>query len=191
MTATAHPPQAMIADYAAGRLSRGMTLAVAAHVSLCRACRDRAARLVTLCGTLFATCAEPVPPSQQCLAATLARLDKPSAPKFRGDLPAPLCGCLAASGALAWLPSGPGISRARLDGFPGEEVALVRAEAGARVPAHRHAGLEATLVLEGGIRDGDRTYCCGDIVFCDQTVEHSPEVAGRKPCLCLVVDAAA
>ena len=191
MTATAHPPQAMIADYAAGRLSRGMTLAVAAHVSLCRACRDRAARLVTLCGTLFATCAEPVPPSQQCLAATLARLDKPSAPKFRGDLPAPLCGCLAASGALAWLPSGPGISRARLDGFPGEEVALVRAEAGARVPAHRHAGLEATLVLEGGMprRRPDLLLRRHRLLRRDGRAQ--PRSRRRRPCLYLVVDAAA
>lgn len=191
MTATAHPPQAMIADYAAGRLSRGMTLAVATHIGLCADCRDRAARLATLCGALFASCAEPVAPSRDCLEATLARLDRPGGDPEPSALPAPLCGCLAAPTRLAWRPSGPGLSRCHLDGFPAEEVGLVRALPGTRVPTHGHAGPEATVVLEGGLRDAGRTYRRGDIAFCDETVEHSPEVAGDEPCLYLVVATAA
>ena len=196
MTTTAHPPQAMLADYAAGTLSRGMALAVAGHLSLCAGCRDRTARLATLCGALFATCAEPVAPSARCLEAALARLDGPDAafpvPFLGPVLPSPLCHCLAAPPrALAWRPAGPGISRCRLDGFPAEDVGLVRAEPGTRVPAHGHAGPEATLVLEGGLNDGGRTYFRGDIAFCDETVEHSPEVAGREACLYLVVGPAA
>jgi putative transcriptional regulator len=191
---SAHPPQTMIADYAAGRLSRGMTLAVAGHLGLCGRCRDRAARLTALCGALFATCAEPVPPSRRCLETALARLDhrlSVPAPAAAPALPAPICRCLAhPPQAPAWHPAGPGLSRCRLEGFPAEEVGLVRAEPGTKVPAHGHAGPEATLVLEGGLRDGGRTYRRGDIAFCDETVEHSPEVAGREPCLYLVVAAA-
>jgi putative transcriptional regulator len=194
MTATAHPPQTMLADYAAGTLSRGMTLAVAGHLSLCPACRDRAARLATLCGALFATCAEPVAPSAGCLEAALARLgrrDRRAAPAGKTALPAPLRHCLTAPRrALAWRPAGPGLSRCRLEGFPAEEVGLVRAEAGTRVPAHGHAGPEATLVLEGGLLDDGRTYRRGDIAFCDETVEHSPAVVGTDACLYLVVAAA-
>jgi putative transcriptional regulator len=191
---SAHPPQTMIADYAAGRLSRGMTLAVAGHLGLCARCRDRAARLTTLCGALFAACAEPVAPSRRCLEAALARLDRAGAPApaIAPALPAPLRQCLAhPPQTLAWRPAGPGLSRCRLEGFPAEEVGLVRAEPGTRVPAHGHAGPEATLVLEGGLRDGDSIYRRGDIAFCDETVEHSPEVAGSETCLYLVVASAA
>lgn len=189
MTTTAHPPRAMIDDYAAGRLSRGMTLAVGAHLGLCPCCRDRAARLAALCGALFASCGEPVAPSSSCLEKALARLDDPAAPvPPRAALPAPLCHCLAAPPApLTWRAAGPGLSRCRLDGFPAEEVGLVRAEPGTRVAAHGHAGPEATVVLEGGLRDGGRTYRRGDIAFCDETVEHGPEVAGAEACLYLVV----
>jgi putative transcriptional regulator len=195
MTSTAHPPQAMIADYAAGTLTRGMALAVAGHLSLCPECRDRAARLATLCGALFATCAEPVPPSARCLEAALARLDRLEKPAPRSvaeaALPAPLCHCLSAPpGALAWRRVAPGLARCRLDGFPAEEVGLMRAEPGTTVPVHGHAGPEATLVLEGGLRDGGRTYRRGDIAFCDETVEHGPEVVGAEACLYLVVAAA-
>jgi putative transcriptional regulator len=192
MTATAHPPQAMLADYAAGTLSRGMTLAVAAHLGLCPCCRDRAARLASLCGALFATCAEPVPPSSRCLEAALARLETEVAPPPREiALPDPLCRCLATPPrALAWRSAGPGLSRCRLEGFPAEEVGLVRAQPGARVPAHGHAGPEATVVLEGGLLDDGRTYRRGDIAFCDETVEHSPEVVGTDACLYLVVASA-
>ena len=189
---SAHPPQTMIADYAAGTLSRGMALAVAGHLSLCRPCRDRAARLATLCGAIFASCTEPVAPSARCLEAALARLDHPDAPEVPmlagAMLPAPLCHCLSTPPrALPWRSDSPGVARCRLEGFPSEEVGLVRAEPGARVPAHGHAGPEATLVLEGGLRDGGRTFRRGDIAFCDETVEHSPEVAGSEACLYLVV----
>jgi putative transcriptional regulator len=192
MTATAHPPPTMLADYAAGTLSRGMTLAVAAHLGLCPGCRDRAARLASLCGALFASCAEPVAPSKRCLEAALERLEGEVArsPAREAALPAPLCHCLAPPRALAWRVVGPGLSRCRLEGFPAEEVGLVRAEPGTRVPAHGHAGPEATLVLEGGLLDDGRTYRRGDIAFCDETVEHSPEVVGTEPCLYLVVASA-
>jgi putative transcriptional regulator len=193
MTATAHPPQAMLADYAAGTLSRGMTLAVAAHLALCPCCRDRAARLASLCGALFAACAEPVPPSRRCLEAALARIEAEVAPPAPREtaLPDPLCRCLVAPPqTLAWRAAGEGLSRCRLEGFPAEEVGLVRAQPGTRVPAHGHAGPEATVVLEGGLRDDGRTYRRGDIAFCDETIEHSPEVVGTGPCVYLVVASA-
>ena len=58
------------------------------------------------------------------------------------------------------------------------------------MPAHGHAGPEATVVLEGGLLDDGRTYRRGDIAFCDETVEHSPEVVGADACLYLVVASA-
>ena len=194
MTATAHPPQAIIEDYVAGSLGRGMALAVAGHLSLCLPCRERTARLASLCGALFATCEDPVRPSADCLANVLARLDRPERPPvpiLAPVLPSPLCDCLAAPRGLAWRPAGPGISRCRIEGFAPDEVGLVRADPGATVPLHGHAGPEATLVLEGGLIDGGRTYRRGDIAFCDETVEHSPAAAPGAACLYLVVATAA
>jgi len=46
------------------------------------------------------------------------------------------------------------------------------------------------VVLEGGLFDEGRTYRRGDIAFCDETVEHSPEVVGAEACLYLVVASA-
>jgi len=63
----------------------------------------------------------------------------------------------------------------------------VRVEPGTRMPEHGHAGLEATLVLAGGLHDGARLYRRGDIAFCDETVVHSLEVAEGEPCLYLLV----
>ena len=193
---TAHPPQTMIADYAAGTLSRGMALAVAGHLSLCRRLprpgrpprdplrRDlrelhRARRAV---GALPRGRARPPRPPRRARGADARRRHAAGA-----ALPLPLRPAPRAALAPATRPAS---ARCRLEGFPSEEVGLVRAEPGTRVPAHGHAGPEATLVLEGGLRDGGRTYRRGDIAFCDETVEHSPEVAGSEACLYLVVASA-
>ena len=48
-----HAPTGMIADYAAGALSEGMSLLVASHLTYCPCCRDKAARLEALGGALL------------------------------------------------------------------------------------------------------------------------------------------
>lgn len=188
---SAHPPQTMLTAYASGALAPGLALAVAGHLSLCPACRDLAARMAALCGALMASCSAPVAPSARCLDGALARLDDaPDGPATAESLPDPLCRCLTTTEPLAWAPVAPGITCCRIEGFPSGQVGLVRAEPGTRVPLHGHAGPEATLVLEGSLRDDGRVYRRGDIRFCDETIEHSPEVAGAEPCVCLVVTTA-
>jgi quercetin dioxygenase-like cupin family protein len=50
-------------------------------------------------------------------------------------------------------------------GVAGADNGLVRIQAGARFPTHRHLGLERVLVLEGGYRDepSARLYLPGDL----------------------------
>lgn len=69
----------------------------------------------------------------------------------------------------------------------GEKVSLMRARPGARVPDHTHKGDEATLVLTGAMRDGDRILTAGDIALCGPEHDHHPEIVGDETCYCLIV----
>ncbi len=69
----------------------------------------------------------------------------------------------------AWVASQvPGTQLLHLDGGPrvaSADNGLVRLQAGARFPLHRHLGLERVLVLDGGYRDdpSGRVYLPGDL----------------------------
>lgn len=52
-------------------------------------------------------------------------------------------------------------------------VALLRYAPGARVPRHRHRGLETILVLEGTQCDESGAYPAGSLVFNPVDTEHS------------------
>lgn len=187
-----HAPTELIADYAAGALAEGMSLLVASHLTYCPCCADRLARLEALGGALLAQ-SEAVAPDPRCLEGALARIErpapaKPAAAPPRAPLPAPLCRRLDRPVSdLVWRPLVPGIAAFWLEGFPTERVGLIRAQPGARMRAHDHAGPEATLVLAGRMRDRDRVYCCGEMAFADAGVEHAPEAVGREACLCMLV----
>ena len=179
-----HAPTGMIADYAAGALSPGMSLLVASHLTSCPCCRDKAARLEALGGALLCE-REAVPPGPRCLERALARIEAPpeapaevAAPAEARDppLPRPLCRRLPPAAELDWEELAPGLSACWLDGFS-ERIGLIRAGPGMRVAA------EAALVLAGGMRDGARSYGAGDLVLAADALE----AAGDAPCLCLVM----
>jgi putative transcriptional regulator len=187
----AHATPDLLAGYAAGSLSDGMSLVVASHMTYCPGCRDRAARLEAVGGALLAE-AEPVEPSAGCLEQALARLDTPEVPEpgpepavplpcpLRRRLGAPLC-------SLRWQPLLPGLSESRLEGFPDETVSLMQARPGVCVPRHGHSGREATLVLAGRMKDRERLFGRGDLALAGEGDEHAPEVVGPETCLCLMV----
>ena len=185
-----HAPTGMIADYAAGALSEGMSLLVASHLTYCPCCRDKVARLEALGGALL-TEGEGVAPEPRCLQRALARIEAPAEPAAAEHrdppVPRPLCRRLPPDRDLRWQPLAPGLSACWLDGFPAERVGLMRARPGVRMAPHGHAGLEGTLVLAGRMRDGARTYGPGELAFADDKVEHAPQAVGDEPCLCLVV----
>ena len=68
----------------------------------------------------------------------------------------------------------PGIwyRRLHVDERERRAVLVVRAEPGARYPAHRHAALEEMFMLEGELTFGDRTYRAGDYVRSECSTEH-------------------
>jgi len=185
-------PSGMIADYAAGTLSPGMSLLVASHLTYCPCCRDKAARLEALGGALLAASAFAAT-SPGCLERALARLADPAAPPpavapREPPLPRPLCRRLPPRlSDLPWQAVTPGLSACWLDGFRDERVGLVRADPGERVEPTAEGGVEATLVLDGRIRDRAGSYGCGEMLLAGWDIARTPEATCATPCLCLVV----
>ena len=66
--------------------------------------------------------------------------------------------------AVHWLAQGG-------EGVP--SVAILKYEAGASVPPHRHAGLETIIVLDGIQSDERGNYPAGSVVLNAQGTEHS------------------
>ncbi len=52
------------------------------------------------------------------------------------------------------------------------QIALLRYEAGATAPLHRHTGMETILVLEGTQSDENGTYAQGDLVLNPEGSQH-------------------
>jgi anti-sigma factor ChrR (cupin superfamily) len=80
-----------------------------------------------------------------------------------------------------------GIEKARLhhDEQSGEEVALLRYQAGASVPSHEHMGAEYILVLEGSQRDARGRYPAGTLVVNTEGSRHS--VDSDEGCVVLAI----
>lgn len=193
MTPTAHASSELLAGYASGGLSEGMTLLVASHIALCPPCRSRVARFEAIGGALLRD-GDAMAVSPGCLEGALARIqqkaeiDRPRSMVADSSLPPALVSRLGMGlGEIGWRFLLPGLSEYRLKGFEGEDVRLLRARPGVRILQHTHVGDEATLVLTGEMRDGERTLARGDLAFADQSDEHHPEIVGHETCICLVV----
>ena len=69
---------------------------------------------------------------------------------------------------LKWRPTSfPGVEMKVLwrDEASGAFTALFKAQPGARVPLHRHGGVEQTFVLEGSLVDDEGICAAGDFVW--------------------------
>ena len=90
------------------------------------------------------------------------------------------------AGGWRWLPFQPfrdGIEIYRLRAND-PVVALLRYAPGARVPRHRHRGLETVLVLAGSQRDERGTYGAGTLVVNPAGSTHA--VASDEGCVVLI-----
>jgi anti-sigma factor ChrR (cupin superfamily) len=85
-----------------------------------------------------------------------------------------------------WQPFQQGVDIYRLYGDgTGAGAALLRYQAGASVPQHRHTGFEHILVLEGTQSDRQATYGVGSLVINLPDTEHS--VFSEFGCVVLVI----
>ncbi len=192
--AAARPGDEILADYASGTLSPGLSLLVASHLTYAPESRARVAALEAIGGAMLS--AEPPTAAPPDLAATLARLDgapdpAPAPPARRPGsvLPAPLLAELGADEtALKWKFRLPGLSECVLDGFgEDEEVSILRARPGASIFSHTHSGVEATLVMSGRMLDRGRELVRGDVSIATDEVDHRPRILGTETCYCLIV----
>jgi anti-sigma factor ChrR (cupin superfamily) len=93
---------------------------------------------------------------------------------------------LALSPKLAWREFSPGVEIHRLWGAPQTRSgALLRYAAGAKVPRHRHEGIEHIYVLLGSQRDERGTYDAGAHVINPAGSVHA--VSSPEGCVVFVV----
>jgi putative transcriptional regulator len=190
-----HLNDELLAAYATGSTSEGMSLLTAAHLTYCPACRAEVEAIENLSGAVLAEFAvsEPAPDLASVLHAIDASNEaEPASASVAADpgspLPLPVRERLGRPMEdLRWRFLMPGMSECRIEGFDGEEVRLLRARPGVRIPGHTHSGDEATLILTGEMRDGDRVFRRGDLALADHHDDHRPEIVGDEVCVCLVV----
>jgi len=191
-----HPDDSTLVAYAAGSVTEGISLVVAAHLELCPQCRARVRDATDLGGVLLAGL-DPAPVGEGALAAALARIEAdiegepapPHTPRAVDGLPATL---------VPWLPAGldrvpwralvPGIRHFRFPGVDsgGGTVRLLAIAPGTALPHHGHGGTELTLVLRGSFADEIGRFAPGDLADLDPSIQHQPVADTDTPCICLI-----
>jgi anti-sigma factor ChrR (cupin superfamily) len=187
--------------YALGALEGEEARAFEAHLSEgCEACASELRGFESVVGSLglAASDAEPPVASRARLLERLAALDSSeSKDSARADdakpsEPRSLCGegfLVVRAGEGQWLPTGDaGVSFKLLytDSERGTFTTLVRMDAGAAIPAHRHLGVEQCLVIEGDLRAGDVSMSAGDF-NCSLPGSVHEEIATTGGALFLIV----
>lgn len=205
MTPNHHPGDELLLAYVTAALVAPMQAAIAAHLTLCPACRDNAADLEAIGGSLFDGAAEdagPLPTDDE-IAALIARasatpdaLPDPTVPPDDDDpswhqhVPAPIRQLAGVgAGQLHWRRALPGVTFVDLAtiAHDGAKARLVRTVAGGFLPSHVHRGLELTLVLGGGLSDQHGHFRRGDLLVVEPGISHRPVMDDDEDCLCFGV----
>lgn len=149
-----------------------MNLLADAHLSLNETGRDRSDIWAAIGGVLL----ENVDGSPRTIHfqrhAMPYRTEETSASILHADLD-----------GLPWKTGFSGVEYAR-GGTP--HTKFMRLDAGKSAPKHRHSALEATLVLQGTLSDGERAYEVGEIAFGVPGEVHKPMAVRNETCVCFV-----
>ena len=193
MTISHHPPEDLLADFAAGRLEEAHHLVVGVHVAECAGCARFVRAMEQLAGLALEEVA-PVPVASDAFERVLARID--DAPKPRAAPPS-----TETFGMVRDVPPAlrnyrvgkprrvaPGLSMrpVELSGAGKARAFLLMSAPGTRMLEHTHTGTELTLVLEGSFSHEGGRFGPGDFDYGDDEVDHRPIVGDEGPCLCLV-----
>jgi putative transcriptional regulator len=194
MTITHHPPEDLLADFAAGTLDQAEHLVVAVHASQCTRCQLFVGAIEHLAGAAIEDAAA-APMSAGSFEAVMDRIaalaeaesqegPPPQVDQADADLPEILKRCrFGKTRRIA-----PGVSlRAILLPAPGKSRAfLLSSSAGSRMLEHTHTGHELACVIRGNFSHAGGLYGPGDFDFGDEAVDHRPIVGTEEVCLCLV-----
>lgn len=192
MIPTHHLPADWLPAYAAGTLTEAHSVIAATHLVLCPVCRAHALT-AERAASLALIDAPPQELDPAGLDAVCARLDEPdraeTSPSGSSLFPLPLVERIGPPDAVRWRWLAPFVRGVDVpvptEGLP---LRVVRMRAGTRL-AHRHAGEEVAVVLQGGWTDatghyvrGDLAWYPGDMALHDQRVDAGP------PCVALVLN---
>lgn len=200
-----HTPTAesLLMHYAAGTLPPYESMLVAAYLAVNARARAQYAAYEAEGGRMIEE-ADPVDVTTACLNNILAIIEPAAQRAAPAPTPAPTLDPCALPAVmrrllsvhcpqqkLEWREVSPGIAHINIQLCRTEprrrSLALLRVDAGRSTPAHRHAGTEITLVLEGSYSDGARLYHTGDLVILNaQSDTHSPS-AGDAGCVCMIL----
>lgn len=195
MTIEHHPPETMLAAYAAGTLDLGQHVAIATHLASCRQCREAVADLEHVGGAVLEDLA-PEPMSvgaRGAIEALLARpaqiVAKPAPPPQPADpaltgLPRFVQGYRF--GSWKWIAPAVHLRPIVLPHASDTRVFLLRSGPGTKMLDHSHSGTEMTCVLSGAFRQDGERFGPGDFDFGDESIEHQPVVEEGEACICLV-----
>ena len=193
-----HPDDGYLLDYATGNLPLPFGVLIAAHLTLCPACRHTV-RAFEGVGGAFLDAAAPAALPPERLAAVMQRLDSkvvetaapPAPPPALGGfgfLPRPLQRFLTEMPDPArWRKVFPGLETVRIPRFGECRSRLMRIAPGSAMPRHTHAGNELLLVLNGGYSDHTGHYDRGDVAYGDPALVHKPRADSDTGCLCFSV----
>ncbi|KYH01757.1 ChrR family anti-sigma-E factor [Bradyrhizobium sp. DOA1] len=191
MTISHHPPEDLLADFAAGKLEEAHQLVVGVHVAGCPRCTRFVQAIEQLAGAALEDVA-PVPMATDAFDRVLSRIHE--APKEAvapalasntdDDVPPALRKYRI--GKRRRVAPGLSLRPIELSGQGQARAFLLRSAPGSRMLEHTHTGTELTLVLEGSFSHEGGHFGPGDFDYGDDEVEHRPIVGNEGPCLCLV-----
>jgi len=195
-----HPTLDWLAGYASGTIEEAADAVIAAHLTLCPACRRDVARLEMIGGALLESETVSTAPDFSGAEAAMAAAMRPEAPAPRptGTLhrlaPRPMADFIAARTGvvdverLPWRFYGPGVERAVIEtGADGTTAQLLRSQPGGTLAHHGHRSDEITYVLSGAYEDETGVYRTGDVQCGDESAPHQPVIISPDPCIALVV----
>lgn len=190
---TAHTIQdEWLLSYAAGALTPGRSLMVAAHAAYHDGLQEKVADAEAIGGALL-DAVDLSNVDQRVLEHLLDNLnDAPpeiAAPRADEIFPDPLAEFVdGGADSLKWRFMGPGMSNVRLWNGPNDErLWLLRARGGIAMPEHGHNGDEWTLVLKGAFNTSQGRFAVGDMDIADDAMEHQPLIEQGEECICLVL----
>ncbi|MBD3625902.1 MAG: cupin domain-containing protein [Rhodobacteraceae bacterium] len=185
-----HIPTPFIRAYAAGSLSHGYSMVVAAHVSQCDECRARLEAEEIAGGAVLDAISPEMPQdgTDPLREQVLSSLDAPPpqdiARPRSGIFPGPVMQALGGR-APKWRPLGGGIRQSILHADASGTARLLQIPPGEAVPDHGHKGVEMTLVLQGSFSDETGHFGVGDVEIADEELDHTPVAGTGLPCICL------
>jgi putative transcriptional regulator len=188
-----HPPDPMLAAFAAGTLDHGQHIAIATHLVACPHCRRFAHSVEKVGGAVLEGLA-PATMSKGALAVIEARLNEPARLVARPVPASPETDALGLPafvrryrfGPWKWIAPAVHVRRIELPYASDTRVFLLKSGPGTKMLQHTHTGIEMTCVLSGAFRQEGAHYGPGDFDLGDETIDHQPVVELGQDCICLV-----